>query len=184
MPECSEEVNFVAEAMDDDTKKVMANFPCPSCGVPALIRCSIGKEKYDKAPDEFDLEVIRKIAKLEIPRSVPTYRIPPLHMTHERARMDFSGITHIHHFFLPRAAYALGLMWELAKSHTDDRTRRALVYVVEQAIWTTSVLNRFQAKGFKQVNKYLPGVYYVPSHTCEVSPWYALEPVREAAEGG
>ncbi|WP_461327245.1 DNA modification methylase [Bradyrhizobium barranii] len=45
---------------------------------------------------------------------------------------------------------------------------------MEQAIWTMSVLNRFQPQGFKQVNKYLPGVYYVPSHTCEISPWYAI----------
>ncbi len=36
------------------------------------------------------------------------------------------------------------------------------------------MLNRFQPQGFKQVNKYLPGVYYVPSQTCEVSPWYAI----------
>ena len=55
------------------------------------------------------------------------------------------------------------------------RTRHALLFFVEQAIWTSSVLNRFQPKGFKQVNKYLPGVYYVPSHSCELSPWYAIE---------
>ena len=35
-----------------------------------------------------------------------------MHMTHERARMDYSGITHMHHFFLPRAAQAMGLLWE------------------------------------------------------------------------
>ena len=32
-----------------------------------------------------------------------------MHMTHERARMDYSGITHIHHFFLPRAAQAMAI---------------------------------------------------------------------------
>lgn len=49
-----------------------------------------------------------------------------------------------------------------------------LLFLVEQAIWTCSTLNRFQPQGFKQVNKYLPGVYYTPSQTCEVSPWYAI----------
>jgi hypothetical protein len=48
------------------------------------------------------------------------------------------------------------------------------LFFVEQAIWTSSILNRFQPQGFKQVNKYLPGVYYVPSKHCEVSPWYAI----------
>lgn len=38
-----------------------------------------------------------------------------------------------------------------------------------------SLQNRFQPQGFKQVNKYLPGVYYIPSQSCEVSPWYAIQ---------
>lgn len=203
-PECSAEVNFVAEAMDEKTRKIKDTFSCPSCNAelskkrldrlyitefdaaigenirtpkrePALIRYTLGGEKYEKTPDDEDLAVIRRIAEIDIPTSVPTSVIPPMHMTHERARMDYSGITHIHHFFLPRAAQSLGVMWDLANSNSDERIKRALVYVVEQAIWTMSVLNRFQPQGFKQVNKYLPGVYYVPSHTCEVSPWYAIE---------
>ncbi|AUH64070.1 DNA methyltransferase [Paracoccus zhejiangensis] len=202
-PECSAEINFVAEAMDQETKKVRDSFSCPSCNAeltkkrldrlytnqfdaaigenvktpkrePALIRYTVGGEKYEKKPDNSDLKIIQRIAEIDIPSSVPKSLIPPMHMTHERARMDYSGITHIHHFFLPRAAHALGTMWDLADSNVDERMKRVLLYVVEQAIWTMSVLNRFQPQGFKQVNKYLPGVYYVPSHTCEVSPWYAI----------
>jgi len=69
---------------------------------------------------------------------------------------------------------SLGAMWRKANACADDRTRQALLFYVEQAIWTSSVLNRFQPQGFKQVNKYLPGVYYVPAHHCEVAPWYAI----------
>lgn len=202
-PECSQEINFVKEALDPKTEKVRESFSCPHCGAelskkrldrlyitefdpaisqsiktpkraPVLIRYTVGGKTYEKAPDHADLETIRKIAELPIPAPVPTTAIPPMHMTHERARMDYSGITHIHHFFLARAAHSLGVMWELAQASPDERTRRALKYLVEQAIWTMSLLNRFQPQGFKQVNKYLPGVYYVPSHTCEISPWYAL----------
>ena len=42
-----------------------------------------------------------------------------MHMTHERARMDKSGVTHIHHFFMPRAAHALSCLWRKATSHPD-----------------------------------------------------------------
>ncbi|WP_354678017.1 DNA methyltransferase [Cupriavidus plantarum] len=202
-PECVGEVNFVEQALDDESKRIKDTFPCPHCGAeltkqrmerifdndldpatgntiqipkrrPALICYSIGKTKYEKVPDANDLSVLARIQDLVLPAEVPKIKIPPMHMTHERARMDYSGITRIHHFFLPRAAQALGAMWKKANACTDDRTRQALLFFVEQAIWTSSVLNRFQPQGFKQVNKYLPGVYYVPAHHCEVSPWYAI----------
>jgi predicted RNA-binding Zn-ribbon protein involved in translation (DUF1610 family) len=202
-PECGGEINFVEESMDEESRKVLSVFDCPHCSaklskkqlerlyltsldqalnqviktpkrVPARIAYIAGGAKHEKAPDKEDLATLARIAALPVPSEVPMGAIPPMHMTHERARMDYSGITHIHHFFLPRAAHALGLMWKLANQHRDNRMRRALIYFVEQAIWTSSILNRFQPQGFKQVNKYLPGVYYVPSHTCEVSPWYAI----------
>jgi len=138
-PECVGEVNFVEEALDDETKRIKDTFPCPHCGAeltkqrmarmfdskldpatgsaiqtpkrrPALISYSIGKAKYEKVPDEDDLIVLARIERLALPTELPTVEIPPMHMTHERARMDYSGITHIHHFFLPRAAQALGMV--------------------------------------------------------------------------
>ena len=49
-----------------------------------------------------------------------------------------------------------------------------LLFFVEQAIWTMSLLNRFRPTGYSQVNQYLTGVYYVPSQVSELSPWYIL----------
>src|SRR5690606_23934490 len=124
-------------ALDEDSKRVKDEFPCPHCGaslsksrlerlyttkvdlstgksiqVPkraaALIVYSIGKSRYEKKPTADDLSVIERIESLSLPSQVPTIEIPPMHMTHERARMDYAGVTHIHHFFLPRAAQAMG----------------------------------------------------------------------------
>ena len=67
-----------------------------------------------------------------------------MHMTHERARMDKAGVTHVHHFFLPRAAQALAVLWRKANAHSDRRTRHMLQFCVEQAIWGMSVLNRYR----------------------------------------
>ena len=52
--------------------------------------------------------------------------------------------------------------------------RNALLFFVEQAIWTMSLLNRYRPTGFSQVNQYLTGVYYVTSQNAEPSPWYVL----------
>ncbi|CAI8800637.1 DNA methylase [Methylococcus capsulatus] len=207
-PECAGEVNFTEEALDEDSKRVKDEFPCPHCGaslsksrlerlyttkvdlstgksiqVPkravALIVYSIGKSRYEKKPTADDLSVIERIESLSLPSQVPTIEIPPMHMTHERARMDYAGVTHIHHFFLPRAAQAMGKLWEKAKAHPDARIRAFLLFMVEQAIWGLSILNRYQPiqqgrPGGSQVNRQLTGVYYVASQHAECSPWYNL----------
>lgn len=202
--DCTGEVNFTAEALDEDTKRVKQSFPCPHCGteltkqrldrlyvskldkvtgqtiqepkrVPALIYYKIGKSRYEKTPDCEDIKALEQVESLNLPVGFPTSEIPPMHMTHERARMDYAGITHIHHFFLPRAAQAVGRLWVKAKSHPDARIRAFLLFMVEQSLWTASVLNRFRPTGFSQVNQYMTGVYYVASQHAECSPWYILQ---------
>jgi DNA modification methylase len=202
-PECAGEVNFTAEALDEDTKRVKEAFPCPHCGseltkqrlerlyaskldaatgktiqvpkrAPTLISYQVGKTRYEKTPDGADLALLAQIEALPLPSEVPTIEIPPMHMTHERARMDYAGVTHIHHFFLPRAAQAMGKLWEKAKAHPDARIRAFLLFMVEQAIWGLSVLNRYGPTHFSQVNRMLNGVYYVASQHAECSPWYNL----------
>ena len=58
---------------------------------------------------------------MPLPLEVPTHEIPHMHMTHERARMDLAGITHLHQFFLPRQAQALGLLWRKAQAEAIRR---------------------------------------------------------------
>lgn len=202
-PECAGEINFTAEALDEDTKRVREEFPCPHCGAlltkqrleriqtakadaatgqtiqvpkraPSLISYVVGKARHEKKPDASDLALLSRIEALPLPAKVPTHLIPPMHMTHERARMDYSGITHIHHFFLPRAAQAMGKLWERANAHPDARIRGFLLFMVEQAIWGFAVLNRYSPSHFSQVNRALNGVYYVASQHSECSPSYNL----------
>ena len=207
-PECAGEVNFTEEALIEETKRVRDQFPCPHCGAeltkqrlerlyetkfdavtkntnavikraPVLILYRIGKTRYEKKPDDQDSLLLDKIEGLPLPSHLPCIEIPPMHMTHERARMDYVGVTHIHHFFLPRAAQAMGLLWAKARSHPDERIRAFLLFMVEQAIWGLSVLNRYQPiqqgrPGGSQVNRQLTGVYYVASQHSECSPWYNL----------
>lgn len=207
-PECAGEVNFTDEALDEESKRVRDAFPCPHCGaeltksrldrlytakvdastgksiqVPkravSLITYSVGKTRFEKKPTADDLALLQRIEALALPANVPTIEIPPMHMTHERARMDYSGVTHIHHFFLPRAAQAMGKLWEQAHAQPDPRIRAFLLFMVEQAIWGLSVLNRYQPiqqgrPGGSQVNRQPTGVYYVASQHAECSPWYNL----------
>ncbi len=202
-PECTGEVVFTDEALDEASGRVRDVFPCSSCGSeltkrrlerlyesrfdpsisatirvprrkPAMILYSLGGTTYRKRPDAADMETLEQIDRLPLPPEVPSDLIPPMHMTHQRARMEYSGVTHVHHFFLPRAAQALGAMWRRANAHADPRLRHMLLYFVEQAVWTMSALNRYRPTGYSQVNQYLSGVYYVGSQISEVSPRYNL----------
>ena len=203
-PDCAGEIVFLDEALDAETKRVKDTFACPHCSSeltkqrldrsyesrfdsilqkavqtpkrkPSLIVYSLHGKRHEKTPDEYDLALLERIAVLEGPLEVPSVEIPPMHMTHERARMDRQGITHIHHFFLPRAAHALAAVWRKANDNPDTRIRHMLLFFVEQAVWGLSVLNRYGPLHFSQVNRYLTGVYYVASQHAECSPWYILK---------
>ena len=202
-PECSGEVVFIAEALDGDTNKTRSTFPCPHCATelnkdtlqrcfetlvdpasgkpwkrirlrPVLINYSVGGNRYEKEPDENDLEVLPRIADLPLPPEVPTTSFPIDEMYHG-SRLAPKGFTRIHHMFLPRAAQALAVLWRRACAEADPRLRSSLLFLVEQAIWGMSVLNRYSPSHYSQVGRALTGVYYVASQHSEVSPWYILD---------
>ena len=202
-PECAGEVIFTDVALDEISGRVRDTFPCSHCGSeltkrrverlyesrfdlstnatirvpkrkPAVVVYSLGGLTCRKKADASDLATLNRIDRLPLPSDVPSDLIPPMHMTHERARMDYSGVTHIHHFFLPRAAHALAALWRRANAHADLRIRHMLLYFVEQAIWGMSILARYAPTHYSQVNQHLSGVYYVGSQISEVSPRYNL----------
>ena len=141
---------------------------------PAAVVYSLGGMTYRKKADASDLATLNRIDRLLLPSEVPSDLITPMHMTHQRARMDYSGVTHIHHFFLPRATHALAALWRRANAHANLRIRHMLLYFVEQAIWGMSILARYAPTHYSQVNQHLSGVYYVGSQISEVSPRYNL----------
>ena len=202
-PDCTGEVVFIDEALDETSGRVRDVFPCPHCRSelskrrlerlyeskfdpsinsmvrvprrkPSMLVYSLDGATYRKQPDAADVATLDRIDRLPLPPEVPSDPIPPMHMTHERARMDYSGVTHVHHFFFPRAAQALAALWRRANAHPDTRVRHMLLYFVEQAIWGLSILNRFGPTHYSQVNRQLSGVYYISSQISEVSPRYNL----------
>ena len=171
-PECSGEIVFLDEALDERTKRTRSKFPCPHCSAeltkdnlkrffetlpdpasgkpwkrvgfrPVLINYSIGKERYEKEPDGDDHAVLNRIASLRLPPEVPTTAFPIDDMYHG-SRLAPKGFTHVHRMFLPRAAQALAAMWRRAATHKNHRLRNMLLFFVEQAVWGMSVLNRYQ----------------------------------------
>ncbi|NLE24848.1 MAG: site-specific DNA-methyltransferase, partial [Clostridiaceae bacterium] len=201
-PNCAGEVVFLEEAFDQETKRVKSAFSCPHCGATlnkdtlqrvfetrtdpdtgkpwervkyraSLISYIAGGKRREKHPDEFDREVLKRVEALTLPKEIPTNRFPVEQMYHG-SRIAPKGFTHIHHFFLPRAAQALGALWYKANAFPNTRIRHMLLFFVEQAILGMSILNRYLPTAFSQTNRQLTGVYYVASQMSEVSPRYNL----------
>jgi len=140
--------------------------------VPVLINYSVGKKRFEKAPDAFDLALIEKIEQLEIPYWFPTDRMPE---GDESRRNDPIGLTHVHHFYTKRNLWVLGAISDHAKKYRNQRL----------LVWITSSMTRTS-----RLYKYMPtlsngrlvdrrtgtvsGTLYIPSMMDENSPFDLL----------
>lgn len=200
-PECGAEVNFHRVAMKDDGR-LRDEFACPSCGAmldknsmdrlfetkldpvtneprkqlkrePVLINYEVDGGEFEKEPDREDLELIERIEEMPLPDSVPIDRFPIEQMSHG-SRIAPKGVEHVHQVYVPRAAQALGRLWELVEEVKESRLRNMLFFWIDQAIWGLSVMNRYQPTHYSQTNRQLTGVYYIGSLHAEVTPRYNL----------
>lgn len=202
-PECAGEINFFEVAYDMKASKVRATYDCPHCSaeltkkkmdriyvslrdransivvsqpkrVPVQITYKIGPKKFSKKADQEDLDLIQRISEMDFPDEVPSIEIPPMHMTHERARMDEAGVTHLNHFYLPRASQYMANLWRKIEAVSDQRIRLMMRFWFDSHIINLSIQNRYRPEVSFPYNP-MTGVYYVPSLISEASPLTAYE---------
>jgi 16S rRNA G966 N2-methylase RsmD len=89
------------------------------------------------------------------------------------------GITHIHHFYLPRQLKTFSCIWNLALRSQDYRLRRSLQFFLTSNALGYTVLNRYGPTHYSQVNKYFSGTLYIPSTIAEASPIYVYSNKRK-----
>ena len=70
--------------------------------VPVLINYTYSGKRYEKAPDDYDLQQIEKMKAYRIETPVPCREIPYMHQTHQRNNLEALGITHEHHMYLTK----------------------------------------------------------------------------------
>ena len=147
--------------------------------VPVLINYTLNGTKQEKKPDPADMELLQQIAAADKPVEVPVDRM--MHAPEDVASWGdewspgVAGFSHVHHIFLPRAAHALGTIWNRFSTLSDKRTKNILAFFIEQAILGLSLLNRYSSLHFSQVNQYMAGRIRLLSQHAECSPWYILK---------
>ena len=128
-PSCGEEFVFWDLSVDKKTKKTRDILTCPHCGMkfkkkdckhakriyldkklgkiiteakqkPVLINYSYGGERYDKVPDEEDINLLKKIEEITIPYDYPIYKLPDGYNTEQPKRSH--GFEYVQQFFTKR----------------------------------------------------------------------------------
>ena len=211
-PECAGEIIFLKEALDLESKQVRDKFPCPHCQSvlnkkllerreeswfdkainklvkrtrrePSLIVYRLGKEQFEKVPDQYDFDILNKIEEKDRAGFFPIDRMmhapDDIESWGDKWRAGTASFSHVHHLFIPRAERVLSANWTKIDSVADSQARSFVKFCFEQAIVGLSLLNRYQPimhgkPGGSQVNRQMTGVYYIASQHSECSPWYNL----------
>jgi DNA modification methylase len=200
-PTCSNEIVFWEAAVDKENGKVSDAFFCPHCRsqltkrscaraqethfdtrlnefvtlakqVPVLINYSVGKKRFEKTPDEYDMALIEKINSMEIPYWYPTDELPNGYNTEQPKRSH--GITHVHQFYTRRNLYVIASIYHNLH-HIKRIITRELIFTFEQVLMGMSKIARYVPTHYSQVNQYLSGTLYIGSQVVEVTPRYIIE---------
>jgi len=142
--ECNEEFVFWDVAFDKNTGSILDSFKCPHCNaklskreiknayntvrdldsgeilqqiktVPVLINYFKQKKRFEKIPNNDDLETINRINNFDINNWIPTERMPE---GDESRRNDVNGYTNINHFFTRRNLIVLSYLRELCTTNS------------------------------------------------------------------
>jgi DNA modification methylase/predicted RNA-binding Zn-ribbon protein involved in translation (DUF1610 family) len=190
-PNCTNELIFWDAAVNKENGKVKKEFQCYKCGatlkkkdleratekiydyllkdtigmakqVPVLINYSVGRKRYNKKPDEYDLKLIQRIEDMDIPYWFPIDRMPE---GDESRRNDKQGITHVHHFYTKRNLWVLSAIVDKAK---NNNFLNLLFLVTSFMIKTASRLHNIGFKAGKiNLAGAVPNALYIPSLVAE-----------------
>lgn len=177
-PHCGNEVVFWNAAVDYENKRIDSDFLCPCCGVtikksscdravdrifdatgdlidfakqvPVRINYTFAGKRYEKIPDQEDIDKIAGIQYSTIDNWFPRIRMCP---GVESRRNDISGITHTHHFMTPMNL----LIFSEIFAHSDLHLSR-IVFTSIMMNCTKTYRYRINGKGGA-----LSGTLYIPS---------------------
>ncbi len=140
--------------------------------VPVLINYTYLGEKYEKRPDENDLKLIEKIAKMKIDHEIPLTPLPEGYNTEQPRKSH--GVNYMHQFYTKRNLIVISVLFDMLRNY-DVPNNHVLRFTFEQVLMGMAKIARYVPSHYSQVNQYLSGTLYIASQVVEVTPRYILE---------
>ena len=196
-PACGEEFVFWNQAVDHENRCMLDEFRCPHCNallthktaktaietyfdealkrpmervkqVPVIIVGKAEKEKIQRAPTEYDLNVLKKIEETKVEGFFPIEALPEGLKTKDPKSKQ---VYHIHQFYTKRNLIALSKLY--AKIEASPMAQ-ALRFMFTAMINRSTNMNRFSPRNYFYGGggwclTGLSGTLYVPSIPMEVS---------------
>ncbi|MFC4402378.1 DNA methyltransferase [Gracilibacillus xinjiangensis] len=182
-PNCSNDINYWEHAVEVEANKINKVFNCKNCGVelaknkleksfetkfdpainktirvikqqPVLINYTYQNNRYEKEPDDFDLNLIKEIEEYEIETPFPNQRMV---QGDESSRTDRIGYTHVHHLYPKRNLIVLSYLYKKIKEEKDMPILHS--WLTSSMIRTTKMYKFTLNKKMSTVS----GTYYIPS---------------------
>jgi len=190
-PQCGNEIVFFNEFVDPETGKVIDEGKCPSCSkvshknelddifltewddtlkkevqikkqLPVLIVYFIGKRQFEKKPDDYDFDLLKKIRDYKYETPVPTIELRDGDNTSQPIKSH--GIRYSHQFFTKRNLISIN---ELFKELSNLDNNRWLFEILgcfrvwtKRSIFLTTAWKMGGTGAFKPSSS---GILYVPS---------------------
>jgi len=194
-PNCNNDINLWEAAVDNEKGTVNNDFTCHNCKanlkknecnkavnliydenlkttfyttkqIPVLINYFVGKKRFEKIPDKFDLKLIDKIESMSIKTWYPADRMI---VGSESRRNDKDGITNVHHYYTKRNLAIL--------SYINDKIELdSTKFLLTACLIMGTKMSRF---GKRTGN--LSGTLYIPSLIKELN---MLEFIKRKLYGG
>ena len=198
-PQCSNEFVFWNVAVDQAACKIRDIMVCPHCGSnlkkgdcahamseeydpylgtvvrvskqkPVLINYTVNSHRFEKEPDNDDIENLLKEKEMRITNWIPTSRMP---LGRESRRNDQIGITHVHHFYHHASLKEMAYIWEAAKQIDDKRISNHIMFAHTAANQYLSKMRRYRPD--KKGGGPLSGTLYVSSLMTPPNPVLSIK---------
>ncbi|MGB4438719.1 MAG: DNA methyltransferase [Sedimentibacter sp.] len=187
-PNCSNEFVYYEFAVDNKTNKTSKEFNCKACNlaltkakstrsttyvydnfsgetvevqkkVPVLINYSIGSKRFNKKPEENDIELLKN-AKSEnyiCPISLDKFEVGDKTTELTRAHVNY-----VRQIYIDRTLLVISKYYELAKDNSKS------MFLLSSALPKLTILNRFMPEhGSRALVGPMAGTYYVPALSVE-----------------
>ncbi|MGO9958128.1 MAG: DNA methyltransferase [Solirubrobacteraceae bacterium] len=179
-PRCGHVMALWDVAVDRCSGKVASGWACPRCAAsvtkrtgfaagaaPAWMSITDSSGRYERAPSEADLELIRALESRPVRDWYPKVAMGPDREMYVRCALQLHGIEQVADFWTARNLRGVARLWREIGGVEDLSIRQTLAFAFTNTVWHATRMRRYNARGGQRP---LTGTLYIPQLSIEVNP--------------